>query len=66
MSSGGATRVSAECFADRGRVPASRSEEGGSVATTYLEEGGPAAALGRLCIWLGGVGHVDCLYVQGG
>ena len=52
----GATEVSTECFADQGRVPTAiwagqgRGEGEGNVAPTYLEEGGPAAALGRLRI----------------
>jgi hypothetical protein len=57
--------VSAECFADRDGfqqptpfICAGQGEgRGGSVAPMYLEEGGPAAALGRLRIWLCGVGH---------
>lgn len=37
------------------------SRLGGAFPQTYLEEGGPAAALGSLRILLCGVRHVECL-----
>lgn len=68
MGAGGATEVSAEYFADQGRVPTTiwggQGGKGASAAPTYLEKGGPAAALGRLRILLCGVGHVvECVSV---
>lgn len=59
---GGATEVSVESFAAHGRVY--QPPLGGRGAPTYLEEGGPAAALGRLRILLCGVGHFESVCVQ--